>query len=128
MPYKNKEDFQAYQKAYRKAHREKESARASAWYANNREKRRADKLAKRYGLTVEEWKSRCERQKNLCAICGKAFVDGDIVVDHCHATGKIRGLLFRRCNAGLGNFDDQAELLLKAHQYLIGQAALQLLG
>ena len=114
----NKEGFVRRAKAYRESHREEESARTSAYHAANREQRRAYQLTRRYGLTTEEWTSLYQQQNGLSAICSKAFIDNDIVVDHCHARGKVRGLLCRRCNAGLGNFDDSADMLLRAHQYL----------
>lgn len=41
-----------------------------------------------------------------------------LVVDHCHASGKIRGLLCDLCNRGIGHFNDSVELLYKAIKYL----------
>jgi hypothetical protein len=50
-----------------------------------------------------------------CVICGE---QGQLVVDHDHATGKIRGLLCNHCNRGLGHFRDSPMLLEFAAQYL----------
>ena len=50
-----------------------------------------------------------------CGICG---VEDDLVVDHCHSTGKIRGRLCRRCNLALGNFSDSVELIKKTIDFL----------
>jgi len=41
-----------------------------------------------------------------------------LAVDHDHKNGEVRGLLCHRCNVGLGNFQDNPELLLKAYKYL----------
>lgn len=66
------------------------------------------------------------QQKNLCAIChtanttqanNKTHIKG-LAIDHCHATGKVRGLLCDACNSGLGYFKDSTELLLDAILYL----------
>ena len=57
-----------------------------------------------------------ERQKNVCGICktpGKP-----LCVDHCHATGKVRGLLCRDCNLGLGNYKDNPVFTRAATAYL----------
>ena len=54
-----------------------------------------------------------------CDICGKEESNGfDLAVDHNHKTGKIRGLLCRKCNTGIGLFQDSTELLAKAIEYL----------
>jgi hypothetical protein len=42
-------------------------------------------------------------------------------VDHCHNTGKIRGILCTKCNTGLGSFKDNIELLMNAIKYLKGE-------
>ena len=50
-----------------------------------------------------------------CVICG---ADGPLVVDHCHITGEIRGMLCNHCNRGLGHFRDDPMLLEFAAEYL----------
>lgn len=56
-------------------------------------------------------------QKGLCGICKKG-IDESSHVDHCHSTGKVRGLLCRPCNSGLGLFSDSTRLLKSAITYL----------
>lgn len=78
-------------------------------------------LKKRYNITIDEWNKIIESQNGCCYICGRHFSStfGGACVDHDHDTGKVRGALCRRCNAGLGNFSDKIELLRKAIAYLI---------
>lgn len=72
---------------------------------------------KRYGMRAEDYDHLRELQDGKCAICGRP--DLVLNVDHCHATGSLRGLLCGQCNNGLGCFEDQAELLNRAKEYLL---------
>lgn len=74
----------------------------------------------RYGLEPETKAAMIEAQNNKCAICGYQFGQkiGDMHVDHCHTTGKVRGLLCDLCNRGLGYFCDSPDNLNTAAQYL----------
>ena len=55
----------------------------------------------------------------VCAICGDPPSKGrKLAIDHCHATGVVRGFLCSRCNLGLGYFRDGVESLLNAAAYL----------
>ena len=58
-----------------------------------------------------------KQQRGKCAICGIDFV-GNPAIDHDHKTKKIRGLLCKKCNSGLGFFNEKKELLLSATLYL----------
>jgi len=55
-------------------------------------------------------------QEGKCAICFKIMDAPN--VDHCHKTGKVRGLLCSLCNKGIGLFHDDIEKLLQAVEYL----------
>jgi hypothetical protein len=52
-----------------------------------------------------------------CAICG-FFAAGQMVIDHCHGSGKVRGTLCHPCNVSIGHFLDDVGLLEKAAEYL----------
>ena len=61
-----------------------------------------------------------------CGICGATESSGgkkELHIDHCHESGKIRGLLCNHCNLGIGHFRDQPELLMAAIAYLKQHAA-----
>jgi len=84
-------------------------------------KNTAGHLKYKYGLTLEAYNIMLQAQNHRCKICGAedSKVEGKrMFVDHCHTTGKIRGLLCHLCNSGLGLFRDSTELLTKAIGYL----------
>ena len=56
-------------------------------------------------------------QHKVCEICGKKDYRS-LCVDHCHKTNKLRGVLCSTCNAGVGQFFDNPDLLIKASEYL----------
>lgn len=85
------------------------------------EKARERQLKYRYGITLEQYYALLKEQNFVCAICKrahKAWRGSYLTVDHCHNTGEIRGLLCGSCNAALGKFDDNPELLINAYIYL----------
>lgn len=57
------------------------------------------------------------KQGGRCAVCGE---EKKLHVDHCHDTGKVRGMLCFACNTGIGKLKDDPDLLLAAHRYLLG--------
>lgn len=71
------------------------------------------------GLTLEEADRRWEGHPKLCEICGDPPPENyRLNMDHNHTTGKFRGWLCGRCNAGLGMFRDNIILLAKAIEYI----------
>lgn len=75
--------------------------------------------ARRYGITVEQYREMHDKQAGACAICGTAAKV--LHIDHCHSTGQVRGLLCQMCNTGLGQFQDNVQRMLAAVAYLQGQ-------
>lgn len=83
-------------------------------------------LKRRYNMTLEDYDALLIQQNGLCALCdkppkGKApngKRDARLYVDHCHKTGRIRGLLCYRCNSALGALGDTEENILKVLDYL----------
>lgn len=84
-------------------------------------------LLYRYGISVEDFEELRKKQKGACAICeahlnikeNSTIRGKGVAVDHCHESGKVRGLLCAKCNQGLGMFKDNPELLNKASEYLL---------
>lgn len=81
---------------------------------HNTEKRRV--LYKKYGLTLEDFQTMRMLQLNKCLICEDD--EKELVVDHDHKTGKVRGLLCRQCNSALGLFKEDLQTLEKAISYV----------
>ena len=71
--------------------------------------------ASRYGMTVSELADFRDFHKNICAIC---LSDTNLVIDHDHKTGKIRGLLCQNCNSAIGKFKESPDIMLKAIEYV----------
>lgn len=80
-----------------------------------RRTRRYISYFRKYGLSKTEVSDMESRQGFCCAICGDKK---PLHMDHCHATDRVRSLLCRGCNIGLGNFKDSIVLLGKAAEYL----------
>jgi hypothetical protein len=78
-------------------------------------------LKYRYNLSYDDYLKFYEEQGGKCKICGESKELGTckgLVIDHCHTTNKVRGLLCGNCNSGLGKFMDNVELLNNAVLYI----------
>ena len=77
-------------------------------------------LKKAYGLAPDDYIKLFDTAKGRCEICGihQAELNYHLVVDHCHKTGKIRGLLCKRCNSAIGLLDEDQARLDKCKEYL----------
>lgn len=86
--------------------------------------RRNQLLLKNFGITLERYKEMLAEQNGVCAIClepERFALKGNLhslAVDHCHVTGKIRGLLCKCCNQAIGQLRDNVENLKRAIEYL----------
>lgn len=108
-----------------------DNKRRNEWRKNNperqQESQRNRNLLTRYGITLNDYEDIFEKQGCKCGICGtKENYSGhtgprkewSFSVDHCHFTGKIRGLLCNDCNRALGLFKDNPEILKQAILWL----------
>ena len=77
-------------------------------------------LKHKYGITREQYEARMKAQNHCCACCGTPESEAKrwMVVDHCHQTKEIRGIVCESCNLGIGRLGDTAEGLWLAYRYL----------
>ena len=116
---KNAERSARWRAADPERHAKKNRADKKRWRKNNPEKNRQRcrdaKLRKKYGLSPEQHAAMTEAQAGICLICCN---ERKLFIDHCHATGKVRGLICHNCNSVLGHAGDSAEVLTNAVKYL----------
>ncbi|MER7046317.1 endonuclease VII domain-containing protein [Streptomyces jumonjinensis] len=80
---------------------------------------RADHLKRQYGITVAERDGMVADQMGICCICLAAPAAH---VDHCHKTGKVRGVLCFNCNSAIGKLGDNPDTVRRAAAYLEGNS------
>lgn len=139
---RNKERVNAKRRALRAnpEYRARELARDRATFLSRRDndpdyasriklRNRNYKLKYLFGITEVQYNELYTKQNGVCGICqkpqtpilkgkNKGQVDY-LAVDHCHVTGKVRGLLCKHCNTGIGVLGDDAASLERAYKYLL---------
>ncbi|MAO21337.1 MAG: hypothetical protein CMJ25_11365 [Phycisphaerae bacterium] len=80
-------------------------------------RRRSNKRVTAYGVTPVQFNKMLEQQGGACAICGTS-IDQKAHVDHCHTSGKVRGLLCNNCNTAIGKLKDNPEIIQSALDYV----------
>lgn len=94
-------------RSWRKANPEVQSRRQRQWRKDNPEaewrRSRRNTLKRHYGITVEQFEAQLAVQGGACALCKSTEPGGTgaFNVDHCHETGRLRGLLCTSCNSRL---------------------------
>lgn len=128
--FASEEERKAAERERNKRAREENPERYKAYIAKFHEKnplwRKDSHLQRKYGLTLEAFNSILTLQGNCCCVCNSlspgrrssSGKDGDWVVDHCHASGKIRGIICHPCNAALGMVRDNPTTLRALAEYL----------
>lgn len=106
---KNKEKLSKYRSDYREKNQEKEKLWQCSYREKSVEKRRNYAIKKRYGLSPEDFSRILEDQDYQCKCCGKVF-NKIPHIDHCHTTGRVRGLLCSSCNTSLGKYEKYKEM------------------
>ena len=102
-------------------HSEKRRAQWREWNKRNKEYRDEYGYKRRYGITWEERDALLAKQGGCCAICKADNPQSKRAgwhTDHCHTTGKIRGMLCYKCNILLGLANDNLLTLQAAIDYL----------
>lgn len=93
--------------------------RSLTWNNRNPEAYHRKRLKHYYNMTVKQYEEMNSAQNGVCKICKRVCPSGrKLSVDHCHISGKIRGLLCMKCNKGLGSFEDNMENMKIAIEYL----------
>jgi hypothetical protein len=106
------------------------TGKAKGYYIHYRYCSVCNNLRTNYGITRPERDRMIFEQNHKCLICQNSLEEGRMttkgdsntrvaVVDHCHKTKKVRGILCSKCNRGLGLFEDNTENLKRAIQYLM---------
>jgi hypothetical protein len=113
-----------YNKKYRAENHERRMENKRKWRKANPERAKLESKkakCKTYGVTVVEYDALVAAQGHKCAVCGTDHPGrkkGDWLIDHCHETKAVRGLLCHNCNCGLGHFRDSVAVLQRAIDYL----------
>ena len=116
----------AYSRGWKKANpvndeqREKRRLRSKKHREENPDYAKGLSLKTLYGITFDEYNDMFIEQGGSCAICGKhqSEMKKSIHVDHCHATGKVRGLLCSNCNTALGLLKEDINIVRNVLKYL----------
>lgn len=83
------------------------------WYRNSN-------LIRKYGISLKEWNELFERQGFMCAVCASKDARGkNWHTDHCHKTGKVRGILCGWCNTAIGKMQDSYEIMASSAVYVL---------
>lgn len=75
-------------------------------------------VCKSYGMTLEDYERLISKQGGKCAICMLEEKGRKLTIDHDHVTGRVRGLLCRKCNRAIGVFHEDVAILARAIAYL----------
>lgn len=121
---RTKDQKREYDKQYREINKDKRLLQKKDRKASGKSyiEARRSMLKAKYNITLEQYDKILSLQQNKCKICGseKSNHKGSklLFVDHNHTTGEIRGLLCHNCNAAIGLFKENIEVIKKAIEYL----------
>lgn len=132
---KKKEYMQIYRKENKEAIKKQVKKYKSKYYLDNKEKilkklkenyykntgaKRNRDLKYKYNITLHDYNLMLFKQDYKCLICKEDCRETgkNLVVDHCHNTNEIRGLLCNKCNPLIGFAKDNINILTSAIEYL----------
>jgi hypothetical protein len=105
---------------WREENKERADERARVWRKANpgrsKEICRGGHWRRRYGLSIEQFNALVLASGGKCNICGEATKN--LVIDHCHKTGKVREMLCIQCNVAIERLDTVPGFIEKAAAYL----------
>jgi hypothetical protein len=109
-------------KAKREYNKEERRLYMQSWKKKNPDKVKNSTLKSEYGITLDEFNLKLQKQEGRCSLCFKEL-DSKTKgtkpqVDHDHVTGATRDLLCMRCNTVLGLVDDNIQFLNRFIEYI----------
>lgn len=126
MPFKDKKTGSEYMKQYYRKNIEARKEQTKKYRLEHPGYERNCYLKRNFNITTKEYDELFIQQNGVCLICFKNETSHHqngkvkrLAVDHCHETGKVRGLLCNRCNTAIGLLQNNPVLAQKASDYLI---------
>lgn len=114
---KNREEQLAKNRLRYQLNKEARLAQCREYRLLNKDKCKNNELLHRYGISLDDFNNMRKAQNNLCKFCNETL-PSRAVVDHCHITGKVRGLLHQKCNIIIGFFETNKHLFKNLEPYL----------
>lgn len=116
----NRDEILARGKKYREENKEVIKERSKDYTARSVDKRKDYHLKKHFNMSLNDYNLMLQSQNQSCLIClrHESEFKKKLAVDHCHQTGKVRGILCHGCNKSLGSLQDSIENLQRAINYL----------
>lgn len=118
----NPDKWAGYARKYRVNNYDKHRENAKKYKSLHPERVKNTVLKRNFGITIDQFNKMFSAQGGCCLICGRHASEfkKSLAVDHCHKTGKIRGLLCHHCNTAIGLLQDEPVLAVKLAEYLKG--------
>jgi hypothetical protein len=106
MPFKDPQKQRESEKRYKERNAEKVKMRDKIYRANHKVETRSYHVKRNYGISIVQYDYMLASQNWRCAICNNlATPHVRLAIDHCHITGRIRGLLCHKCNPKVEKFE-----------------------
>lgn len=119
LTYYCKQCLAVYVKQYAINHKQARKDRDKVHTERNTLRNRNTFLYKKYGITNKDYEEMFLSQNGLCKLCNREYTTKNYHVDHCHTTGRVRGLLCGPCNTALGLVRENEEVLKNMIKYLL---------
>jgi hypothetical protein len=107
---------------WNEANRERKKANDRKHKRGLGENRRWNTLKYKYGITKNDYEKMLNEQNGKCKICGvedsQTKISNHLLVDHCHTTNDVRGLLCHHCNIFVGLLEMNPDIVYNALKYL----------
>lgn len=115
-----KHTYENYGREYYLKNRGKLIARVVKYHKSTPRKVKNRMLKHKYGITIDDYEEMLNKQGYVCLICKESqkLQSRPLEVDHCHKSGRVRGLLCMRCNTSLGYINDDIGILKAMIKYL----------